>query len=195
VLAAAALGLTLLLAISQGTRRRAAQHGSSPTLPSRGGVPVAPPHQSNSAIAGSPDGRASETLERPAAPGAAFRLGVLLEEQNDLAGAEAAYRRADLQGHAAAASNLGVLLERRGDLRSAKAAYRRADERGDPNGAFNLAVLLEEQNELTAAQAAYRRADQRGPAEVANAARAALLSLREGSGGVHDRNGGDQDVD
>jgi peptidoglycan hydrolase-like protein with peptidoglycan-binding domain len=119
--------------------------------------------------------------ERGEANGA-FNLAMLLEEQGDLAGAEAAYRRADDQGHSAAASNLGVLLERRRDLAGAEAAYRRADERGDPNGSFNLAVLLEEQSDLSGAEAAYRRADERGPAEVANAARAALLTLRTPGG-------------
>jgi len=124
----------------------------------------------------------SRATENGAGADEAFRVGVLCEEQNDLAGAEAAYRRADDQGHAAAASNLGVLLERRRDLAGAEAAYRRADERGDPNGSFNLAVLLEDQNDLTGAEAAYRRADERGPAEVADAARAALLTLRTAGG-------------
>jgi peptidoglycan hydrolase-like protein with peptidoglycan-binding domain len=94
----------------------------------------------------------------------AFSLGVRLDEQGDLAGAEAAYRRADRRGHAAAASNLGVLLEGHGDAIGAEAAYRRADERGEANGTFNLGVLLEEQGDLAGAEAAYRRADQRGHA-------------------------------
>jgi TPR repeat protein len=119
----------------------------------------------------------------------AFRVGVLCEDQDDLTGAEAAYRRADDRGHAAAPSNLGVLLERRGDLAGAEAAYRRADERGDPKGSFNLAVLLEEQSDLAGAEAAYRRADERGPAEVTSAARAALLTLRTARGNGHNRNG------
>jgi peptidoglycan hydrolase-like protein with peptidoglycan-binding domain len=127
-------------------------------------------------------GRADERGE----PNGSFNLAMLLEERSDLTGAEAAYRRADAEGHAAAASNLGVLLERRRDLAGAEAAYRRADERGDPNGSFNLAVLLEERSDLTGAEAAYRRADERGPAEVANAARAALLTLRTSDGESHD---------
>jgi peptidoglycan hydrolase-like protein with peptidoglycan-binding domain/tetratricopeptide (TPR) repeat protein len=98
----------------------------------------------------------------------AFNVGVLLEEQNDLAGAEAAYRRADERGHAAAPSNLGVLLEGQGDLVGAEAAYRRAAERGEANGAFNLGVLLEEQHDHTAAADAYRRADERGHAAAAS---------------------------
>jgi TPR repeat protein len=92
----------------------------------------------------------------------AFNLGVLLEEQGDVTGAEAAYRRAEERGHAAALSNLGVLLEERGDLAGAEGAYRRADQRGDANGAFNLGVLLEEQGDVTGAEAAYRRADAQG---------------------------------
>jgi tetratricopeptide (TPR) repeat protein len=119
------------------------------------------------------NGRAHELIDADEA----FNHGVLLEEQQDLDGAAAAYGRADEHGHAAAASNLGVLLERTGDLAGAETAYRRADERGDAIGAFNLAVLLEEQQDLDGAAAAYRRANQRGPAEVANTARAALLDL------------------
>ena len=95
----------------------------------------------------------------------------------DVPGAEAAYRRADERGHAAAASNLGVLLEEHGDLSGAEAAYRRADERGDPHGAFNRAVLLEERGDLPGAEAAYRRADAGGDAEVGQTARAILLEL------------------
>lgn len=98
----------------------------------------------------------------------AFNLGVLLEEQGDLAGAEAAYRAADEQGYPPAASNLGVLLEGRGDPAGAEAAYRRADERGEANGAFNLGVLLEEQHDVAGAEAAYSRADQRGHAAAAS---------------------------
>jgi hypothetical protein len=100
--------------------------------------------------------------------GIAFSLGVSLEHQSNLAAAEAAYRRADERGHAAAASNLGALLEERSDLAGAEAAYRRADERGDPNGAFNLGVLLERQSDPAGAEAAYRRADERGHAAAAS---------------------------
>jgi len=99
---------------------------------------------------------------------AAFDLGVLLEERQDLAGAEVAYRRADERGHAAAASNLGVLLEGKGDPAEAEAAYRRADERGEANGAFNLGVLLETNEDLAGAETAYRRADGRGHAAAAS---------------------------
>ena len=111
---------------------------------------------------------------------AAFDLGVLLEEKKDLAGAEAAYRRADERGHAAAASNLGVLLEGNGDRAGAEAAYRRADERGEANGAFNLGVLLEEKHDLAGAETAYRRAEQSDDARVAQLAGAAIRDLVAG---------------
>lgn len=98
---------------------------------------------------------------------AAFELAGALADSDDLAGAEAAYLRADRLGHPAGASNLGVLLEQRGDLGGAQAAYRRADERGDATGAFNLGSLLAEQGDLVAAESAFRRADERGSAEAA----------------------------
>jgi peptidoglycan hydrolase-like protein with peptidoglycan-binding domain len=97
----------------------------------------------------------------------AFHTGILLEEQGDLAGAEAAYGRADELGHGASASNLGVLLEDKGDLAGAEAAYSRADRRGESTGAFNLGVLLEEQHDFESAEEAYRRADERGHAAAA----------------------------
>ena len=104
----------------------------------------------------------------PTDSSAVFDLGVDLEANNDLAGAEAAYCRADELGHGAAASNLGVLLEAKGDRTGADAAYRRADERGEPNGAFNLAVLLETNDDLAGAAAAYRRADELGHGAAAS---------------------------
>jgi TPR repeat protein len=123
---------------------------------------------------------------------AAFNLGVLLEERKDLPAAEAAYRRADERGHAAASSNLGVLLEGQGDRTGAEAAYRRADQRGETNGSFNLGVLLEETDDLGGAEAAYRRAERSADVNVAQLARAARLELIAGigvSGVAH--NGGD----
>jgi peptidoglycan hydrolase-like protein with peptidoglycan-binding domain len=106
-----------------------------------------------------------------------FELGLLLEERGDLAGAEAAYLRADQRGHPAAASNLGVLLEERGDRTGAEAAYRRAAERGGANGTFNLGVLLEERDDLTGAEAAYRHATACGDPTVARMANDALRDL------------------
>jgi peptidoglycan hydrolase-like protein with peptidoglycan-binding domain len=110
----------------------------------------------------------------------AFNLGVLLEGSEDLAGARAAYRRADERGHAAAASNLGVLLEGSGDRAGAEAAYRRADERGEANGAFNLGVLLEEKHDLAGAETAYHRAERSADARVAQLAGAAIRDLVAG---------------
>lgn len=111
-----------------------------------------------------------------------FNLGVLLQQRNDLAGAEAAYRRADERGHAGAASNLGVVLEAQGDGTGAEAAYRRAAQRGAADGAFNLGVLLEERDDLASAEAAYRRAAECGDSGVAQLAQTALLDLaRQGS--------------
>ena len=94
-------------------------------------------------------------------------VDAVTEGRADLAGAEAAYRRAEERGDAAAAVNLGVLLEQNGDLAGAEAAYRRADERGSADGAFNLGSLLAERGYLTAAAAAFRRADERGDTAAA----------------------------
>lgn len=80
------------------------------------------------------------------------------------AAAEAAYRRADQNGDAAAAFNLGILLEDRGAITEAEAAYRRADNRGHGAAASNLGVLLEERGAVAEAEAAYRRADRHGDA-------------------------------
>ena len=105
--------------------------------------------------AGAPSGALTDAV-------AALELGGALVERGDLAGAEAAYRRADEQGHPSAASSLGVVLEQRGDAAGAEAAYRRADRRGDATGAFNLGAMLAERNDLESAEAAFRRADERG---------------------------------
>jgi peptidoglycan hydrolase-like protein with peptidoglycan-binding domain/Flp pilus assembly protein TadD len=107
----------------------------------------------------------------------ACNLGVALERQGDIPGAEAAYRRADERGDANGAFNLGGLLADRGDIPGAEAAYRRADERGDPGGAANLGALLERRGDLAGAEAAYHRADMRGDAGGA-ATLGALLERR-----------------
>jgi peptidoglycan hydrolase-like protein with peptidoglycan-binding domain len=152
------VGLGLILLAARYARRRAIER------PSPAPAPNGRPPTANGSTGNQGDA-------------AAFNLGLLLEERGDLAGAEAAYRRADQRGHGAAASNLGVLLEERGAPAEAEAAYRRADQRGDATAAFNLGVLLEERGDPAGAEAAYRRADQRGNEEVANLARAALLDL------------------
>jgi DNA-binding transcriptional ArsR family regulator len=120
------------------------------------------------------NGVESAALERHAHP------GVAAEAQKDMAGTEAANRRAAEPGHADGAFRLGVLLEQQGELDDAIAAYRRADQRGDAAAAFRLGVLLEERGELADARAAYGRASQRGDGEPAIMARAALLNLTGG---------------
>ena len=93
---------------------------------------------------------------------AIYDLGLLLEEQGDLAGAERAYRRADAAGHAGAACKLGAMFEARSEFTQAEAAFARADERGDASGAFHRGRLLEKAGATDPAEAAYRRADERG---------------------------------
>jgi arabinogalactan oligomer / maltooligosaccharide transport system substrate-binding protein len=109
-------------------------------------------------------------------PLAAFNLGVLRQEQDDLGGAAAAYQVAADSGHAesapAAAFNLGILLFERGEDDAAKAAYQQAIDSGHPDwaptAAFNLGMMLEERAEQEraeeeradhdAAKAAYQQA-------------------------------------
>lgn len=52
-------------------------------------------------------------------------LALLLEQRGDLAGAEAAFRRADERGDANGAFEPGAILERRGELAAAESAYQR----------------------------------------------------------------------
>jgi tetratricopeptide (TPR) repeat protein len=109
----------------------------------------------------------------------ALDLGVLLEDQGDIAGAEAAYRRADELGDAAGAFNLALLLlTERGDLPGAEAAYRRADERGDAEAALEIAHLLKERGDLSGAEGAYQRAAQRG--DVGAAVHVGVLLMKRG---------------
>lgn len=93
-------------------------------------------------------------------PVAASNLGVLLEHRGDVAGAAAAYSRADARGDAAGAFNLGGLLAQRGDYAGAIAAYRRADERGAAGAAFRLGVLLKEHGDLSGASTPGASSDQ-----------------------------------
>ncbi len=165
-----AVAAVVLLIAALYTRRRAARPAFRAVAAGVDGHPVAASNGHPVAASNGHPVAASNGHKRGGAVRAdeAFRVGLLCEEQDDLTGAEAAYRRADDAGHAAAASNLGVLLERRHDLAAAEEAYRRADERGEANGSFNLAMLLEEQDDLTGAEAAYRRADDRGHAAAAS---------------------------
>jgi peptidoglycan hydrolase-like protein with peptidoglycan-binding domain/tetratricopeptide (TPR) repeat protein len=123
--------------------------------------PSAPPRVSHGLIGVQP-APSHPDAERDA--NGEFDLGALLEGRGHLAGAEAAYRRADQLGHAAGACQLGVLLDEQGDLAGAEAAYRRADDRGNIAGAHDLGLVLERRGDLAGAEAAYRRADERGHA-------------------------------
>ena len=105
-----------------------------------------------------------------------------LEQYEDLAVAEMAFRQADEHGDPAAASNLGVLLEHQGDLVGAELAYRRADARGSAEGAFNLAGLLIERGDMEGAMAAYHRADTRGDPAAASTVAEVLLRTGDTAG-------------
>jgi Flp pilus assembly protein TadD len=94
--------------------------------------------------------------------------GTDLEGRGDLAGAEAAYRRADALGSGEGASQLGLLLFERGDVEEAEGALRRSDRRGHPMGTFRLGFLLLEKGDAPGAEAAYRRATERGSLLAAN---------------------------
>ena len=77
-----------------------------------------------------------------------MNLAVLLEQAGDMAGAEAAYRRADAMGFAGGAYGLGQLLYERSDISGAIEANRRADLLGDADGSFNLGFLLKRSGDL-----------------------------------------------
>jgi tetratricopeptide (TPR) repeat protein len=68
------------------------------------------------------------------APMAAYNLGVLLQEQGDVTGAQVAYRQAIDSGHPdqapRAAINLGNLLAEQGDVAGARAAFQQAIDSG-----------------------------------------------------------------
>jgi peptidoglycan hydrolase-like protein with peptidoglycan-binding domain len=144
-------------------------------------IPQQTPHQ---------DPGKSDEAGKPDEADRVFRHAVALEEQGELAGAVAAYQRADQLGHGTAASNLGVLLEQHGDRAAAEACFRRADQRGDAVGAFNLALLLGEQGDHLGAVEAYQRAHQLGYGVIADMARLAALDLTRqiagGKRGGHD---------
>jgi ABC-type transporter Mla subunit MlaD len=109
---------------------------------------------------------------------AAFEEGGRLAAAGDLKGAEAAYRRADRDGHGTAAAYVGLFEESRANQDQALAAYRRADERGDGYGAMRLGLLLSRSGDWDGAAVAWERADQRGSHEPPFAAE--LLARRAG---------------
>src|ERR1700757_3151886 len=82
------------------------------------------------------------------------QLGGELAQRGDMAGAEAAWLRADEQGDARASCNLGSLYHLRGQRLAAETAFRRADERGDGGGASNLGAILALQGDEAGAEAA-----------------------------------------
>ncbi len=99
------------------------------------------------------------------AASSAFEEANRLARAGDLEGAEAAYRRADEQGHGTAAAYAGVFSEAHGDLAGAHDAYARADERGDGFGAFRRGLLLSHVGDWDGAREAWERADERGRRE------------------------------
>jgi tetratricopeptide (TPR) repeat protein len=89
-------------------------------------------------------------------------MGLSLESRGDLAGAEAAFRRADAAGHPGGSYGLGRLYFVRGDIPAAIAVLRRCDQLGSGDGSYNLAVLLKETGDQAGAETAFRRAGERG---------------------------------
>ena len=119
-----------------------------------------------------------------------FALGNRHAERGEMQEAEAAYRRADEEGHGTAAAYAGVFAEARGDFDEARDAYRRADERGDGFGALRLGLLSAAAGRLGRRQ---RRIRTRGrararttavrshrPAPQASAARGQPAAVAEG---------------
>ena len=80
--------------------------------------------------------RAVASARGPARPcAAAHNLGLLLEERGDIAGAAAAYRRADDRGVADSAFQLAMLLAAHDRVAEAEEALARAEQRGHPEAA------------------------------------------------------------
>ena len=107
---------------------------------------------------------ATDQEQGPAADkeSSAFEEGNRLARQKDMDGAEAAYRRADEEGHGTAAAYVGLFEEGRGDPEAAEAAYRRADERGDGYGAFRLGLMQSRAGDWDGAAETWKRSDERG---------------------------------
>lgn len=103
-------------------------------------------------------GSANEVIARFAS----YNLGVMLWEQGDAVGAEAAYRQAADLGDGDAHAGLGVLLSENGDTEGAETAYREALALGHGGGASNLGQLLKARGDLQGAEAAFRKASELG---------------------------------
>jgi len=166
-----ALPLSLTGRVRGGSDARLDMAASAPAEPAPTADPMEVPAVSEQA-ADTPVGLLAPAQEipddtEPAGAEAAFALAIALERENDLPGAEDAYRRADALGHPEAAFYLGGMLAEHADFDGALSLYSRADERGHAAGAFNLGVLLEHLNDLAGAEAAYRRGDERGSASAA----------------------------
>jgi TPR repeat protein len=139
---------------------------SDPTLALLVGVNAALSNRDEDAIEAMRTAATSQ--QRLIAGIASLNLGILLDRNGDLDGAEDAYQKAESLGEDRGTSNLGSLLNRCGDLDGAEKAFRRADERGNEGAANNLGVLLEQRGDLKNAEEAYRRADDRGSELGAN---------------------------
>jgi len=96
--------------------------------------------------------------DRSGDPGGSRELGMALMARGDLAGAEAAFRRADERGSPSGSLALGLLLrDQRKDLQGAEAAFRRAEQRGHPKGSLNLVDLYSRRGDSAAADQARER--------------------------------------
>src|SRR4051812_603648 len=94
-----------------------------------------------------------------------YENGCRLEQDGDLAAAEAAFRSGDVAGDAECATSLGRLLAVRGEIDEAEAAFRRVWDRGSEWGAYNLGILLENHRaDHSGAIEAWSWADERGHA-------------------------------
>jgi tetratricopeptide (TPR) repeat protein len=127
------------------------------------------------------------------APKSALGLGLMLEEQGDVAGARTAYQQAIDSGHPEqapkAAYSLGrLLLTERGDVAGARTAYQQAIDSGHPDAApmaaYGLGLLLEEQGNVAGARAAYQQAIDSGHPDAAPMAAVNLGVLLKQQGDV-----------
>jgi tetratricopeptide (TPR) repeat protein len=109
-----------------------------------------------------------------------FNLGLLLEGQGDVEGANNAYQRAidseDAEAAPRATNNLGLLKQRQGDLEGAKNLYQKAIDSGNSEAAAravgNLGLLLADHGDVQGAKDVYQKAIDSGTTD--QAARATL---------------------